>query len=411
MAAASHEARFNLMLTDMRHFLIQGEIRMPLLRSAHRLLVGDITNRVPSDVYRELVDMIFAQRSPIVIISAVVVVCGSMIYLHDNSSVGLAATLVATVLGVLRLLHLAWYNRGGTTRRSFEEVRRCDLVFATMSALFGASIGVISATAILTPEPSTRMLGYGLCLGYGTGLVSRSGFRAHTTKASLIFMLIPAMTAMLVISLPGTAVAGTSADFGVIALIAVFVVGGFLTATEMERVTIEHLVTRRNYFKLARRDPLTGVSNRLALQDGYEKAIAEPGLVIVHCLDLDRFKPVNDRYGHSAGDRLLREVAVRLQALLGDRDLLARVGGDEFIVLQCSGSEASEVNALSSKMVAAISRPFAIGSEAVSIGLSIGSARAMPGDDLDAVCAQADHALYQAKASGRGRAILARQVA
>ncbi len=154
---------------------------------------------------------------------------------------------------------------------------------------------------------------------------------------------------------------------------------------------------------LASHDPLTGVGNRLAFNRVMEERLtaanaAHPlGLL---CIDLDRFKPVNDLYGHLIGDTVLIKVTRRISALLRDGELLARLGGDEFAVLtQRSPAKASD---LAASIIEKLSAPFIIEEQTISIGASVGIAYApTDAEDAQALHSRADLALYRAKNDGR----------
>jgi diguanylate cyclase (GGDEF)-like protein len=121
------------------------------------------------------------------------------------------------------------------------------------------------------------------------------------------------------------------------------------------------------------------------------------------CLDLDRFKPVNDALGHPAGDQLLRDAAQRIASCVRDCDLVARLGGDEFAIVQVIDGDDAAASALADRVVRALAAPFDIFGQQVMVGASIGIAAA-PGDsiDPDELLKKADLALYDAKSSGRG---------
>ena len=120
------------------------------------------------------------------------------------------------------------------------------------------------------------------------------------------------------------------------------------------------------------------------------------------CLDLDHFKEVNDTLGHAAGDMLLRTVAGRLRACLRERDTLARLGGDEFAVVQPDAHDRQAPAVLAARLIEAVRSPVTIDGQEVFVGLSIGIAVDTPGADAAELTKQADVALYQAKAAGRG---------
>jgi len=167
----------------------------------------------------------------------------------------------------------------------------------------------------------------------------------------------------------------------------------------------------RNRF-LAYHDALTGLANRLRFDRELE-AIAEAGdhaRCAVLCLDLDRFKAVNDMYGHPAGDAVIRTVAERISACVGARGLVARIGGDEFILLLRSDLDRDSVMLLCDSIIESVGREIAFEGGTARVGASIGVAW-WPDDARTAktIIRSADEALYRAKEAGRGRAFLARE--
>ncbi|WP_158292252.1 putative bifunctional diguanylate cyclase/phosphodiesterase [Paracraurococcus ruber] len=157
---------------------------------------------------------------------------------------------------------------------------------------------------------------------------------------------------------------------------------------------------------LALHDPLTDLGNRLLLRERLVDEVRQArvtgrGLAVL-CLDLDRFKAVNDLHGHAAGDELLRQVAGRLRAELREADFAARLGGDEFVVLQ-SGVDLSRASSLAKRLNAVLARPYALqAGQQASVSASIGVAVfPLDGDAPDALLTRADMALYRAKEAGR----------
>ena len=165
---------------------------------------------------------------------------------------------------------------------------------------------------------------------------------------------------------------------------------------------------RRELAHLADHDPLTGLPNRSALSRRLAEALDDAGrrgeALVVYALDLDRFKSVNDTFGHAVGDELLREVTRRIDALLPADAFAARLGGDEFVVVQPRPSGPDAVPSLASGLVEALRAPVVIGDRAVTVGASVGVS-AFPGDGstADVLLTRADLALYAAKRSGAGR--------
>ena len=118
----------------------------------------------------------------------------------------------------------------------------------------------------------------------------------------------------------------------------------------------------------------------------------------VHCLDLDHFKPVNDRLGHPIGDLLLKAVADRLALLLRKGDVAARIGGDEFVVIQTHLSDPTEADLMGRRLVRVLSEPYTVGEHVISIGVSIGYALSSAlSHDLSNIINAADPALRRDK--------------
>jgi diguanylate cyclase (GGDEF)-like protein len=152
----------------------------------------------------------------------------------------------------------------------------------------------------------------------------------------------------------------------------------------------------------ARHDALTGLPNRRRMQDVLGSTL-RTGTVAVLFVDLDGFKPVNDAHGHEAGDELLRQVAQRLSACVREQDVLARVGGDEFVVLMPGVLTAEDAESMAARIRLSIEQPFPIDGHDVLIGASVGIHVGTSSDDPDEVLRAADHAMYTVKKSGGGR--------
>lgn len=153
-------------------------------------------------------------------------------------------------------------------------------------------------------------------------------------------------------------------------------------------------------------DPLTRLPNRMFMEDQLGKSLAVARRYKRHLavlfLDLDGFKDVNDTHGHDIGDRLLLEVAVRLQQIIREGDTIARLGGDEFVVLLNNVEGLSDVEIVAQRILETINRPYIIDSRKILIGTSIGIS-VYPFDEKDesGLLRDADLAMYQAKNSGK----------
>ncbi|OYX71671.1 MAG: hypothetical protein B7Y81_08225 [Caulobacter sp. 32-67-35] len=158
---------------------------------------------------------------------------------------------------------------------------------------------------------------------------------------------------------------------------------------------------------LALHDPLTGLANRTLFTDRLVHAHAllrrKPGYLGVLCVDLDRFKEVNDSYGHDAGDQVIREVARRLQAICRETDTICRLGGDEFAIIQPDTTPAGCAT-LAQRVVEGLSGELDLSIGRTELSCSVGVAVVSDADQGQAeMLRQADVALYRAKEAGRGR--------
>ena len=157
---------------------------------------------------------------------------------------------------------------------------------------------------------------------------------------------------------------------------------------------------------MAHHDALTDLPNRLRFYEQLEQLLArtrQGAHVAIFCLDLDRFKDVNDAHGHPVGDLLLKAVADRLRQCIRDTDTAARLGGDEFAIMQAGVSQPVDATLLASRLIEVIGAPYKLAGRQVAVELSIGIALA-PGDGLDPgqLLKNADMALYRAKSDGHG---------
>lgn len=165
---------------------------------------------------------------------------------------------------------------------------------------------------------------------------------------------------------------------------------------------------QKHLFGLAHFDQLTGLPNRTLLLDRLNQAISVSNrasrAISLLFIDLDGFKPVNDTYGHAIGDKLLKEVAVRLQSCLREGDTAARLGGDEFVVILLE-SDLDRAITVAHRILGTLRVPYEFGKKTISsISGSIGIAEyPNHADELDSLLTAADNAMYAAKKSGKDR--------
>jgi diguanylate cyclase (GGDEF)-like protein len=197
-------------------------------------------------------------------------------------------------------------------------------------------------------------------------------------------------------------------------LLLAFAAGAWIFLREASKITGELIASEARARHVASHDTLTGLPNRALMFDRLRTMLAmarrrrmnsqnaDQGKLAIHCLDLDRFKGVNDTLGHHAGDELIQQVARMLSELCRESDTVARLGGDEFVILQPNASP-SGASHLAQRVVAQLTRPIALTFGTVEIGCSIGvTIVSDPGIDASEALRQADLALYASKEGGRG---------
>jgi diguanylate cyclase (GGDEF)-like protein/PAS domain S-box-containing protein len=182
------------------------------------------------------------------------------------------------------------------------------------------------------------------------------------------------------------------------------ITGHDITELRQVRQELEHL---------AGHDPLTGLPNRAQLTSVLRSWLENPepsnDQVAVAFIDLDRFKPVNDLYGHETGDELLVNVASRLRSVVRGDDMVARFGGDEFVVIARTPANLN-LQSLADRLEEVVSRPFNLTIGEVQIGASAGVVDAAIGDEVETVLAEADVAMYAAKNNRQNHGVPGRTV-
>ncbi len=165
---------------------------------------------------------------------------------------------------------------------------------------------------------------------------------------------------------------------------------------------IERRQAERRASELATRDPLTGLYNRRSLVERTDDAVIRAAnrneCLAVMFLDLDKFKSINDSFGHDVGDELLRQMALRIKSSVRETDVVARIGGDEFVVLLEELSGDVDAAALAGKIASACLQSCSIGEHTISIAVSIGiSMYPRDGNSAQELLSEADQAMYSAK--------------
>lgn len=368
-------------------------------------------NQLPEDVLRELVDMMFTALRPVVVMG-VATVGIAVLFAGITGEVPffLCAAAFIGITGIRVGAILAYRRRSTGASLTSTEIERWESRYAWGSYGLALTLGLLNLWTLLGNEVLAHMLVVGLTFGYGAGLATRTAVRPAICTISLLLAVIPTL-AGLVANIGDFGAQGAVIYLGQALLLATFTVAGLETVAYLYRTTLQHLLTKRDLVRLARQDVLTGLPNRLLLRDRFDADIAQIQrsgyLVAVHVLDLDRFKAVNDELGHLVGDTLLQAVAKRLRNTVAEQDTAARVGGDEFVVVQTGIRHEDEARMLAQRIIRVVSAPYQLGDHKVRIGVSVGVALApRDGLELEKLAGCADAALYMAKRGGKGRVTL-----
>ncbi|KAB0265078.1 GGDEF domain-containing protein [Microvirga brassicacearum] len=354
----------------------------------------------PDEVCLELMEMIFSSLLPLLVMGAALVGSGALVVSATGDRVLAGLTVLALVTTIVRAAVVIFVRRLLAARRSdIAAARAWERRYALGSFTFAVVLGAFGARTLSIDYEPADMLVTSLIFAYGAGVVTRMSIRPWICIPSLLLAVIPIVVA--------SAMQSTLEHWAHAFLLLLFMVASLESVRHIYRTTVRQIETRREMAGLARHDNLTGLPNRLLLRERFIASLRqseESGtLVGVHYLDLDLFKQVNDRFGHRTGDDLLAAVALRLLRLTRTEDTVARIGGDEFLVVQVGINHRDEAEILARRMIRDIAAAYEIRGNIVHVSVSVGVALApLDGVTIDELIACADKSLYSSKSLGRG---------
>jgi diguanylate cyclase (GGDEF)-like protein len=362
---------------------------------------------LPDEVLGELIDLTFTSILPILMMG--LITAGAALLIGSSVEGAFFPILagLSLLLATARiwLIYLYRRRRSGSSM-THAEVTQWQVRYAVGSFSYALLLGTLNMVALRLDDPQTAMLCSALLFGYCAGLVARNSIRPIICIGSMAFAVVPTVIGFAThFNHQGF---HRAAYIGQTVLILVFAITSLETVAHQYRTTLSQLLTKRVLASMVRQDDLTGMPNRLSLRDHFEADMADAGssgkLIAVHALDLDRFKEVNDSFGHQTGDALLQAVAGRLRNAIKAQDTAIRMGGDEFVVVQTGIRRPEEANTLAQRLLATLNEPYTLGQHEVGIGVSIGIAL-LPNDGivLEVLLDRADTALYHAKRKGRNQ--------
>jgi diguanylate cyclase len=294
-------------------------------------------DREHSGSLRERVSSLFATRMPATIMSVLFAAVGG-VTAAATRDVWIALTFVCgTMVSCLRLSILFAGRRLFADRMpTIDEVRELERRFGAAYIGFAVIFGAFAARALSLPAEDLHLPVAILVVGYAAGAVATAALRPKIAVPSVLMAVVPSVAVL--------ACTATDANILSALCLSALLAGGLRSSARRYEVQAEQSAITNGSADLARTDHLTGLLNRFAFDEAVlqiEGGSLGGAQYAVHYLDLDGFKQVNDVLGHSTGDVLLSAVGERLRGSSLKGDVVARVGGDEFVVVQVDAGPAS----------------------------------------------------------------------
>lgn len=346
-------------------------------------------------IRRELVELLYTSLPQVAAIG-VTSVTGAVALTLISGDIGYAViSAFIAIFAAARVVSLLRY-KARAAHFNDADVVRWEILYAAGASAFSLALGALSFRALWLGDAAGAWIAFGLAMSYCVGMVSRAAIRPWIILTASAMLLIPIATAGLM--RPELAYK-IGAAMLVLFWLTLREASKHLSAAFIERLEAKHRLSRQ-----ATHDFLTDLPNRAGF---LEALVGMSGNFTLIAIDLDGFKPINDRHGHHAGDDLLRQVAERLKACAGTGGIAARIGGDEFMLLKpVSAGDLGHEEALqlARAVVFDLSTPFRLSDLPVRIGASAG----LVVSDGTSVYSTAqllervDQALYAAKRAGGG---------
>ncbi len=352
----------------------------------------------PIDVYKALVSALSDNVLPTAAIGAVFSGIGLYTYSETGAAIALGITIFGGLASALKLLLILIHRRAIDVRSlSLTTIKRFEVGHAAATWCMAAPIGALSALLFSLPALHLHVVGTALLFGYCAGVATRISVRPLIAMGAMTLAAWPAIGSALVFIQDERLLIG--------AVFALFLLSAVETIWHIHGNASRLITMRLRMANLARLDPLTSLCNRLGLREAFDALPRHrDDLIAVHAFDLDGFKAVNDQFGHATGDRILKALSERLHQLVDQTDAVARVGGDEFVVLQSGLDSQSDPGILAGNIHHQLTEPYEVGTDQpIRVGLSLGfSIAPVSTASLDDLLCEADVTCYEVKRNGGG---------
>lgn len=345
-------------------------------------------------LYQHLVASLFTSQTSLNSANVMGVLITAAGYGLTREKVFLLLLPLVVVVGAMRALLFRSYTRRKRALNTRQAFAYYDTIFLILSSCFSLIIGITCYRLIQEPPSTgTHAIAAGVGIGYAMGFVARNAGRPRLVIMQVVTTLLPMIIGYALME----------STFGSAAVI--LLSGTIIAASSVTLSLHENLIAVYNANKATRQlaltDRLTGLSNRYTFVEQVAESIsvAPDSKFAVLYLDVDHFKEINDTLGHTAGDAVIVEVARRLKETTRANDLIARFGGDEFLV-KLSDTELPELERIVRRMMHTLALPINFERNALAPSASIGIATFPDNGNAEEVIKNADIALYEAKRSG-----------
>lgn len=349
----------------------------------------------------DLTSMLYTAALHVVVVTFASLVMAMMLAIDHTGRWTVSVAAVTTFSGGLRVaLSFAYRQRTRRKGITVSEARWWAFNYGVGAVLLGVCQAAMTWEAFLHGTTDETLTVVAICMAYTSGLAGRVAVYPQIGLATGAVVLGSLSLAFISLGTPQSVITGL--------MIPLYYVTLVKTLSQAHASFVHQVTTDREIRHMAHHDLLTDLPNRRMFDAQTQAALADAnkaGTMAVLFLDLDRFKAVNDTFGHKMGDGLLVEVGRRLRACVREGDVLARFGGDEFAALQARCRGRQDAEALAERITTALRGPYPIDGQVLEIGVSIGLALyPEDGEDAETLLKNADVALYHAKDAGRGQA-------
>jgi diguanylate cyclase (GGDEF)-like protein len=321
--------------------------------------------RLPPKAIEAMSATLYDSPGPILSGTAVLCVASALVAHRTQADVVQAGFILLCVIGLMRIGLLAAYVRSPVPSRTGARMAAWRHAYAIGILACSGTVGLLSMACLLTQsDPTSHMILVATAVGYGSSVAGRNAACLEVSLPQLWAALLPTAVGLL---LHG------EVSYGLLgAIVLVFGVGMTQIGLSINRSISSAHRSAHELERLAHHDPLTGLLNRAAASDALDALLRTEEPTSVLLIDLDRFKGVNDAFGHGVGDRLLQAVSERLGRNLPDAARAARLGGDEFAVILPAG--AADAAGLAAALAGVLGAAYSVEGRELSVGASIGTA-------------------------------------